>query len=199
MDEVPPPGHSKELTKEELDLLLSKLHSDRERAGEEYLLLEERLRIYFQIRGCSESEELAAETLRRTARKLAEGEEIRVLPAYCRGIARFVWMEYWDRYETGNLPLDELPPIPIHKVEGFEQKERLTILEKCLRELPESDAQIFVEYWIHDDELNSDARRKMAERLRITPTALRLRIFRIRARLQKSIRKCMGEKPKREK
>src|SRR5262249_47299466 len=195
MAEALPRWHLKELTRDELDLFLSKLHSDRERAGEEYLLLEEKLRLYFQMRGCPDAEELASETLRRTAKKLAGGEEIRVLPAYCRGIARFVWMEYLDRHQTGNRSLDELPPIPIHKADDLEQKEMLAILDECLHELPEPEMQLFVEYWIHDEESNSDARRKMAERLRITSRALRLRIFRIRAKLQK----CMDKKTKRKK
>ena len=200
MDESRPRGFQG-LTREEFDFFLSKLDPDRELAGEAYLLLWEKLRMYFQSRVCLAAERLSDETLNRVARKAAQGEEIRNLPAYCYGVARLVLLEYLKSGETGALPLDELPPTPtpIRKADELERKERLAIFEKCLRELPEVEARLLVQYWHHDDVSNPDARRQMAEELKISGTALRLRIFRIKAKFEQCYQRCMGETPKKRK
>jgi DNA-directed RNA polymerase specialized sigma24 family protein len=195
MDESRPRGFQG-LTREEFDFFLSKLDPDRELAGEAYLLLWDKLRMYFQSRVCLVAERLADETLNRVARKVARGEEIRNLPAYCYGVARLVLLEYLKSGEAGALPLDELPPTPVRKADELERKERLAIFEKCLRELPEVEARLLVQYWYHDDVSNPDARRQMAEELKISGTALRLRIFRIKAKFEQCYQRCMGETPK---
>ena len=112
MDESPLPRGVKGLTQEEFDLFLSKLDPDREIAGEKYLLLWNRLRLYFQSRVCLAAERLADETVNRAARKVAEGEEILNLSAYCYGIARLVLLEFLRTGETSAIPLEDLPPHP---------------------------------------------------------------------------------------
>ena len=64
------------------DRLLSLLDSDRERAGERYELIRQKLTKFFQWRGCSEPEEYADRTIDRVARKVGEGAEIRSSEAY---------------------------------------------------------------------------------------------------------------------
>jgi RNA polymerase sigma factor (sigma-70 family) len=200
MEELSPSRGKKQLTREEFDLLLSKLHPDRERAGEEYLFLWEKLRFFFQTRKCTYAEELADETLYRAAGKIRQGVEVLNLPAYCYGIARHVWQEALNKSETGIPTLEEDAPggahrLP-HQIDEIENKEQRDCLEKCLRELPPDEAELFIAYFIHDDISNAEARREIAERLDITPTALRLRIMRIREKLLECVRKCSGEKPK---
>src|SRR5215468_1188617 len=81
------------LTKDSLDGLLARLDADRERAGEKYETLRLGLIRFFEWRGASTPVEHADETLDRVARKLHQGEEIRDLPAFVAGVARFVFLE----------------------------------------------------------------------------------------------------------
>ena len=60
------------LSPQSFDLLLSALHADRDRAGEEYERLRRTLVTFFDWRGCAFPEELADETFNRAARRLEE-------------------------------------------------------------------------------------------------------------------------------
>lgn len=192
MDDSPPKG----LTQEEFDLLLSKLHPDRERAGHEYVLLCQKLTIYFQSRACPVAEDLVDETLNRVAKKIAGGEEPRNFIAYCYGFARLVRLEYLKKPEINRGSFEDAPPTPSIGEDEISRKERHACLNRCLRELPIDDAQVIIEYWSHEDRPNRDVRRELAEKLGISPTALRIRVCRIKNRLEKCAKKCLGEKPK---
>jgi RNA polymerase sigma factor (sigma-70 family) len=192
MDETNGLWRPKDLSKEEFDLLLKTLHPDRDVAGGEYLLLIERLRLYFGTLGRLDPDELAAETLQRVAKKLAAGENIKVLPAYCYGVARLIRLEALRKPDAQLSSLDEATqPRPLNP-EDLEQKERILLLNRCLQTLPEQDARLFIEYWM-DDQAGSkiDSRKRLAEEMNLTPTALRLRIFRIRAKLQDCLQKSL--------
>ena len=187
----PPKG----LTQEEFDLLLSKLDPDRETAGEQYTLLWQKLLTYFQSRACVVAEELVDETLNRVAKKIAGGEELRNLMAYSHGVAKMVWLEYLKKPGTNRGSFDDVPPTPASGADEINRKERQACFYKCLREIPIGEARLFVEYLHHDDRSNIDVRKEMAERLGITQTALRIRIFRIKNKLSDCVKKCLGEKP----
>ncbi len=176
--------------------LLSKLHPDRERAGEEYVLLWHKLIMYFQSRACLVAEELADETLNRVAKKIAAGEEPRNILAYCHGFARMVWLEYLKNPGTKRGSLEDVPPTPCLGTDEISRKERHACFYKCLQEIPIEEARMMVEYWYHEDRPNRDVRRELAEKLKISPTALRIRVYRLKKRLDDCIKKCLGETPK---
>jgi RNA polymerase sigma factor (sigma-70 family) len=184
MDETNGLWRPKDLSKEEFDLLLKTLHPDRDLAAGEYLLLIERLRLYFGTAGRLDPEELAAETLHRVAKKLAAGENIKVLPAYCYGVARLIRLEALRKPDAQLSSLDEATQTHPQDPEDLEQKERITLLNQCLQTLPEQDARLFIKYWLETEGgAKIESRKRLAEEMNLTPTALRLRIFRIRAKL----------------
>jgi DNA-directed RNA polymerase specialized sigma24 family protein len=196
MDDNPTP---KGLTKAEFDRFLFILHPNPERAGEEYVFLWQRLLTFFQSRSCLAPDELADETLNRVAKKIAGGEEPRSISAYSHGFAKNVWLEHLKKPGTNRGSLDDIPPTPSLTLDEISRKERQNCFEKCLREIPVNEAQMLVEYWYHEDRPNRDIRREMAERLEISPTALRIRICRIKSKVDECIKKCLGEKIKKTK
>src|SRR5262245_52862736 len=133
-----------ELGGEELELLLQALHPNRERAAEEYLLLNAKLRMYFGRYNQLDPEELAAETLGRVARKLAEGEPIKVLHAYCYGVARLIRLEALRKTASQQRPIEEAGTAAALDRDPAAAREEAALLEHCLRSLPEPDARLFV-------------------------------------------------------
>lgn len=178
-------------TQETFEKLLTCLHTNRERAGEEYELLRLKLVEYFRSRACMYAEELADETLNRLAKKVAEGEEIRDTLRYCYGLARWVWVEHTRRPEVNNMSFDDLPAAPFVLQDSLVRKEREGCFQHCLRELPAKEMDLVVEYWDHENRSHRDARREMAERLQITMTALRIRVSRIKDKLQACFSDCL--------
>lgn len=200
MDDTNSLWRPKELSKEEFDLLLEALDPDRDRAADAYLQLTERLRLYFGTVVRIDSEELAAQTLTRVAKKLASGEKIKVLPAYCYGVARLIRLEALRKPDAQMTSLDEQTNLQPLQPEDLEYKQRVARLNHCLKKLPEQDARLFVEYWLeHQEGSKIEARKRLAEENHLTPTALRLRIFRIRAKLQECIEKTDDPDRKKEK
>jgi RNA polymerase sigma factor (sigma-70 family) len=192
MDDSPPKG----LTQEEFDLLLSKLHTDRDLAGQEYVLLCEKLASYFHARNCLFAEDLVDETLNRVAKKIASGEAPRNIMAYCYGFARLVWLEYLKKPETSRGSLEDPPTVQLTGEDEIHQKEREDCLYKCLHKLPGDDARALIEYWSFEDRPNRDLRKELAEELGISSTALRIRVCRVKRKVGKCVKKCLGEKTK---
>ncbi len=183
---TPPP------TKESFDKLLLCLNPDRERAGEEYELLRLKLMEYFRVRACSRAEELADEALNRLAKKIADGEEIRNIRNYCYGMARLIWLEYLKNPGPDQNPYDDNNPEPSFTPNDFLiEKERMDCYQHCLHQITEAGRELITEYTDHDNRAHYQTRKELAERLGITTTALRIRISRIRDKLEACFSECM--------
>jgi DNA-directed RNA polymerase specialized sigma24 family protein len=176
---------------EAFEKLLLCLHPDRERAGEEYEMLRLKLQEYFRSRACLAADELADETLNRLAKKVAEGEEVRDVLRYCYGLARWVRIEHSRKPEANRVSFDDLPVTPFVLQDSLVRKEREACFHHCLGQLPAKERELVVEYWDHENQKHRDARREMAERLQITLTALRIRVSRIKDKLQACFSDCL--------
>src|ERR1700686_2943895 len=79
-----PPALKKDwiVTQASFDRLLQKLDSDRDRAGEQYLRIRQKLSKFFEWRGCISPEECADRTIDRAARRIDEGSEIHASDVY---------------------------------------------------------------------------------------------------------------------
>ncbi len=188
---TPPP------TQEVFDKLLLYLAPDRERAGEEYELLRLRLLTYFRSRACLCAEELADEALNRLAQKIADGEPIREITRYCYGLAHWVWMEYLRDPKTKHTSFDELPLMTVIMPDPLLLQERMDCFKRCLKRLTAEERLMIVSYWDHDQQSDSTARREIAERMGISPTALRIRISRGKNKLKECYSNCMEKGQKR--
>ncbi len=180
-------------SQETFEKLLIVLSADRDRAGEEYELLRLKLLKYFRSRALLHAEELADETLNRLAKKIDEGEEIRDVLRYSHGLAHYVWMEHLKKPDARPVPYDELPLTPFTLSDPVIRKERDDCCQYCLQLLPEGDRELITEYWIHGNQKHRDARRELAERLRISLTALRIRVSRIKDKLENCFSDCLDK------
>jgi DNA-directed RNA polymerase specialized sigma24 family protein len=194
MDSVSSPETEREPTSKAFTNLLVKLSADPEIAGVEYEELRRRLIKFFEWRGAFFPEDLADETLDRTARKIDEGEEIeKSVVALALGIAHFVFLETSKQPDSRRAPLEELisvPAPPEHRVEDDDL--RVAHLRECLRSLSKEDRELIIEYYWEEGRAKIENRKALAERLGISLNALFSRAKRVRDRLQQ----CMARRLK---
>jgi DNA-directed RNA polymerase specialized sigma24 family protein len=184
-----------ELGQEAFELLLRALDPVRENAGERYEGIRARLLRFFLSRNAPRPEDLADETIDRVCRKLAQGEVIRSadLGRYFLGVARNVMRESWDlerrRRET-TLPAEALLRAPAD--EPSDDDASSSCLERCLESLEPASRDALLSYYrAEPQETLEKARRELASRLGVRPNALRIRMHRLRMRLEACTRRCL--------
>jgi DNA-directed RNA polymerase specialized sigma24 family protein len=185
------------LTREGLEALLSFLDPDRERAGEKYQQIRQRLIKMFECRGVVAPEEPADETMDRVARRLADGERVRTGEpmAYFHGVARNVLREHWARQRdrpAGLAPDHESASRGRTDDEEIQDAEaRFHCLEECLAALPAEMGRVITVYYVQKGAQKVARRKELAAELGISSDALWARAHRIRARLEQCVRACM--------
>jgi DNA-directed RNA polymerase specialized sigma24 family protein len=180
------------LSREAFEALLAHLDPDRERAGERYEAIRHRLLRFFACRGASCPDELADEAIDRVGRKLAAGEVIRIpdVGRYFLGVARNVLREAWDA--EGRRRSAGLCPEAERVAPGPEPDTAIAdCLERCLEKLPPESRDLLLRYYSVDRSNKVAARRALAAGLGLGGAALRLRLHRLRAKLEGCIGLCL--------
>jgi RNA polymerase sigma factor (sigma-70 family) len=184
-----PSGREQVPSREAFQRLLSSLDSDPRQAGEKYEGLRRRLITFFLSRRGLHAEESADETLDRLGRRLAEGERIHDLACFAYGVARHVHSEDLRRIRRRRRALQALADSAPDPSSVFESDAGLECIRQCMEELDVEDRRFIVEYYDGSGRDLQHARKELAKRLGITPTALRLRSYRLRRMLEESVRK----------
>ena len=189
----PPRGHPDAPSFEALLLVLG---PDRERAGQRYESIRARLVRFFTWRGAAAPEELSDTTFDRVCRKVNEGFPLRPADAerYFLGVARNVLRESWDhdrRHATAELTDFTLSRAVPTALPRDEDSPALGCLERCLDALPPETRDLVLRYYECDGGLQIPQRRALAERLGIGTNALRIRLHRLRSRLEDCVRGCL--------
>src|SRR6266508_2223116 len=114
------------LTQEALDKLLAELDGERERAGQKYEEIRQKLMKFFKWRGCALPEEYTDRTIDRVARRILEGADLRVKDPYLyfHGVALNVLKEHWKEPERGLEAIDDLRVSEAPVTNPFDLKER---------------------------------------------------------------------------
>jgi RNA polymerase sigma factor (sigma-70 family) len=158
------------------DRFLELLDTDPREAERKYRALRGKLVFYFQHNGCADPEDLADEVFSRVLRRNAEEVDFYAgLSAYCYGIAEFVLREQRRRPSSEELPAEIPEPRPVSTL-GLNRAEQRVLVQQCLQGLPENERRILVRYYLGD-------RAGLAEELRMTDNGLRIRVFRIKRKL----------------
>ncbi len=193
------------LTEDAFARLLTQLDPDRERAAEKYEQIRHKLMKFFKWRGCLQFEEYADRTIDRVARKITEGAELQATSpsALFYGVAVILLKEHWRKTASreGTLagqteawnPSDDPEKIREQAETLQEQETRLTCLRRCLAELPSDSVQLIRQYYSEGDVLDKQQRKQIAQRLNLSPTALRSRAFRVRGELERCVNSCLKE------
>ena len=191
-----PPAKPHGLTPESFEILLSQLGPDRDMAGERYETIRRKLIRLFEWRGCAAPEDLADETINRVARRLAEGVELHSADPYgyfC-GVAHRLYKEVLRRATREHRALDTsgelLLPTAFPVVLDDEPDDpRLACLRQCLAALPPDQRDLVLQY--HQGESNIRHRKALSQELDIPMNALRIRVHRIRRKLETCLDECL--------
>jgi DNA-directed RNA polymerase specialized sigma24 family protein len=181
------------LTSESLEALLTFLDADRHQAGLQYETIRRRLVRLFEWRGFGNADDLADETINRVARKIQEGTEVRSADPYgyfC-GVAHLLSKEVARRAsrERAALEREDWQPIPADEPDA---DERLACLRHCLQQLPEEQRALVLRYHQESDHIRS--RQMLSQQLGIPMNALRIRVHRIRRKLEDCVQDCLHVK-----
>jgi DNA-directed RNA polymerase specialized sigma24 family protein len=197
MEIVSSPENERELTPKAFTKLLAKLSADPEVAGVEYEELRRRLIKFFEWRGAFFPEDLADETLNRTARKIDRGDEIeKNVIALALGVAHFVFLETSRRPDNRRAEIEELITVaapPEHRVEDDDL--RAAYLRECMRGLSKDSRELIIEYYREEGRAKIEDRKALAEELGISLNALFSRAKRIRDRLEQCVKRRLKRKP----
>ena len=176
------------VTPEDFDAFLAWLNPNREEAGSKYEDIRRRLIKIFASRGCFCPEDLADETINRVVAKIPEisknyhGDPGR----YFGGVARNVFHEYFRKR-----------PVPASQPEPDSpetQEQELRCLDECLDDLPQENRKIILRYYEGEKRTRIQCRNKQARELDMELNALRIRVHRIRAVLQRCVADCLAHK-----
>jgi DNA-directed RNA polymerase specialized sigma24 family protein len=180
------------LTQAAFDKLLALLDADRERAGERYEILRQKLVKFFEWRGSRSPEDHADQTINRVTRKIDEGEEIENIQAYCYAVARLLLMETLKEQKRAQTAIDQLPsPVQVSDDDGPELLHEC--FEKCLGSLPPESRELIIGYYQQEKRAKIDRRKEQAAKLGIPLNALRIRAHRIRAKLEECVGNCVKQ------
>ena len=167
---------------------LAWLDPNDEKAGEEYERLRFRLCTFFSQRHCSFADELADETINRLILKVAE-EKIENKLAYCYGVAKNVYRESL-RKERIHLDIDDVTIAA--KAEPEEQSFSSECLDKCLAKLSSESRNLLLDYFSEAKLKKIQLHRRISESMKMTQTALRMRVMRSKQKLKICVQECMG-------
>ena len=192
------------LTREAFDKLLDSLDPDRHLAAEKYEKIRRRLSNFFEYRGCASPDDYADITINCAAKKLDEGSQIYSTDplSFFLGIARNFLMEYWAEAPKRAASLDHLSVIEHPRVDGIEiiqgeedrsrSEAELECLENCLDKTDHQNRELIVGYYTGEKSQKIENRKRLAAELDIAPAALRLRAFRLRAKLEDCVKSCFA-------
>jgi RNA polymerase sigma factor (sigma-70 family) len=175
----------KVLESADFDRLLTWLDPDPDRAGQLYESIRWRLIAILASRGCHIPEELADDVIDRVARRVKEiaatyaGDK----SIYFLGVMNNVHHEYLRR-----------PPMPrlVATPDTNQPNEQTYLcLDRCLDKLAPHARQIIEQYYAAERREKITLRKRIAARLGISSSNLRLRALRIRAKLQTCIEQCL--------
>lgn len=187
--------------------LLNWLHPDFDQAGQVYEQLRRRLMKLFQCHGCLTYEEAADEVLHRVARRIGTGDGVKVDDpfVFCHGFARNVLREYWRKQER--QPVESLenrsphlsPSVDPHQLHRQEEERvakehQLDCLQQCLDKLDSEERTLFLDYHREVPGTKIDRRDQLARQIGVTINTLRIRICRIKDRLEQCIKRCTQAK-----
>ncbi|MBM3787048.1 MAG: hypothetical protein FJW30_22045 [Acidobacteria bacterium] len=168
--------------------MLRALDADPALAGERYEAIRERLLVYFAARRCAEPEDLADEALDRAARRIAENVSIETsVENFVLGVARNLAKERWKKPLALVAMPERLPAPPV-----TEPDPRADCLDECLGQLPSRTREWVERFYTGTGGAKIEERKRLAHELGLDVNALRVRLFRIREKLERCVRECMA-------
>ena len=183
------------ITQTGFDKFLALLDADREQAGAKYEFLRVRLIKFFEWRNCGNAEELTDIIFDRLIKKIVEGEQIQNISAYSATIAQFVFKEDCRNRERLFQSIEDVPEIEhLIKNPKFNEDEtdalQTNCLERCLAEFSDENRRLIIAYHDTDEHVMIATRKRLADSLNISLNTLRIRVCRLKSKLEDCTTKC---------
>jgi hypothetical protein len=169
------------LTQEDFEKLLRWLDPDRDKAGEKYQKIRLRLTRIFVCRGCYEAEDLADESINVVASKsdwLIENYE---------GDPALYFYAVAKKIHQGYIKKKTPPTPPPPDRESPEVEQVCDYLDECLEELPSLERNLMLRYHEGDKQEKIQNRKKLAEELKVSRNALRIKVCHLHSRLKECV------------
>jgi len=187
----------KDLSTQDFDEFLKTLDQNLEQAAEKYIALRERLERFFDWRDCENAEELTDIVFDRATKKISEGEKVKNAEAYCISIAKFVLLE--NRREVFKQEeLDEnsadINTDSAQEDSDEEKDVRFKCLDECLMKLPDEKRLLLIDYFDTDEKTMISKRKAVAETEGVNLNTLRIRISRLKSKLEVCVKECCTRK-----
>lgn len=182
------------MTQDEFDRLLAWLDPAPGQAARRYEDIRGRLIRIFIWRGYADAEDLADEVINRVAARLGElGDGYVGDPAnYFYGVAKNVIHEC-RRREKAQVPFDDTfgtaAPAPAPEDERSDRE--YECLSRCVGGLDAESRELITAYYSLDKGDKIGGRKELARRHNMTVNNLRVKVYRVRAALEKCIRECL--------
>jgi DNA-directed RNA polymerase specialized sigma24 family protein len=166
--------------------LLAYLSRDGTDPSTAYEAIRRRLLVFFRCRGVANGEDLADEAFDRVARRLLDGVVEAPPRPYFLGVARNLVRESWRR--PGDRSLDDVDaPAPAPRP----PRPALDCLEESLSRLSPSDREALAAYYTGAGAEKIEGRRRLAMDEGTSLSALRMRMCRLRERLEGEVVECL--------
>lgn len=195
------PEERPEASRADFDRLLKLLHPDPAEAAELYEVMRMKLRSFFRWRGGEDPDAMVDEAMDRVLRRLSDGAIIHSPSSYFYSVARHLLREEGEKKSRLRSALQSHPHLKLEHNPVLEEAEkdeaakaelRLNCLKSCLRKLPALERNLILQYYKYGKEGKSHRRKELADASGIPLNALRIRVFRIRARLGTCVQECLG-------
>lgn len=176
-------------TPEEFEKLLAWLDPDRDEAGRKLQVIHSRLIKIFTSRSCVDTATLADEVINRVAVRIDTVTKNYSDPQRCCiGFVENVYREYIREQKK----IDNQIPPDTHR-DPVELEREDQCLTECLETLTQPDHHVFIRYFQGESRARINARKKLAEDLRITANALRIRAHNLRMQMHQCIVTCLSQ------
>jgi DNA-directed RNA polymerase specialized sigma24 family protein len=183
---------------ETMQAFLTWLGGDPSEGARRYEEIRQRLILLFRYRGCHVAEELADETIDRTAHAVLkpnfqyQGDPV----TYFRGVARNIFLE-WLRRER-RLRTEPIPDTGL-EIPAFESVSTINYapefcLDLCLNSLPLARKTLLIRYYQSEKRAKIDGRQLLATEMGIGLNALRIQVFRLRNSLRDCVEGCKAKR-----
>lgn len=182
------------LSRESFDKFLARLDPDRDKAGQRYQFIREKLVNFFDWRDCPFPEDHADEALNRVVRKVDAGEKFDDISIYVFGVARMMLLEIARMKEKERVAFLRQPAPELLFDKQADELERVNCLRRCLASLPIKDKDLIVQYYEGEGATKIQRRKALAEKLGTPANALRIKACRLREKLGGCLNRCLSGK-----
>ena len=180
------------MKQEELDQLLTHLDADREQAGAKYNLLRRKLINYFRLIGHSSPDDAADITLDRVAAKLAAEVPVRDVSDFSFGVARLIGKEGQRKQIQTQKAMYDMAFLQ-SATEAIDERV-FKLMQRCLDNLLPEDQAFLISYHTGTDMAELARKRQaMATEMQTSLNTLRLRVYRLRLKLETCLRASRQE------